>query len=430
MRVGEIFRDATPKDPSVPVIDDLPNLYYVTARQGSPMIPFAAGVNRIAPVRGGFARRPAVLIRSSPHKAGSLGTPWQDRFDPDRGHVRYFGDNKFSEDQRKAEDAPGNAELLALFLAHTSPDQAVRLKAAPLVFFETVTVNGRLKGHVRFQGYGLLTDAELLTQVEPVSRRPFPNYVFNCMVLSSAAEAEDFDWQWINARRDPDKSHDECLRAAPHAWRVWVSEGTPSLPRVRRRVASLLTTPTAEQRPQLGTREDRVLRAVYSFYDGRKHRFEGLAEIVAERILGRAGADYRRGWITRASSDKGIDFVGRLDVGDGFASTPIVVLGQAKCERMDVPTGGVHIARTVARLRRGWIGVYVTTSFFSLPVQQELLEDRYPIVLVHGLRLAQEVDALMVERQIRRTEDLLDEIDASYEARLDYRDPEEILYTA
>jgi hypothetical protein len=52
------------------------------------------------------------------------------------------------------------------------------------------------------------------------------------------------------------------------------------------------------------------------------------------------------------------------------------------------PTNGLHIARLAARLRRGWVGVYVTTSYFSIPVQREVLSDRYPILFVDGARLA------------------------------------------
>jgi len=56
------------------------------------------------------------------------------------------------------------------------------------------------------------------------------------------------------------------------------------------------------------------------------------------------------------------------------------VLGQAKCQVLDRPTHGRDIARTVARLRRGRLGVYVTTSFFSSQTQREVIEDRYPTV--------------------------------------------------
>jgi hypothetical protein len=40
------------------------------------------------------ARRPAILMCSSPGKAGSESTPWHDVFDLDSGHVRHFGDHK------------------------------------------------------------------------------------------------------------------------------------------------------------------------------------------------------------------------------------------------------------------------------------------------------------------------------------------------
>lgn len=39
-------------------------------------------------------RTPAILTSSSPHKIGSKQTPWQDFFDTDNGHIRYFGDAK------------------------------------------------------------------------------------------------------------------------------------------------------------------------------------------------------------------------------------------------------------------------------------------------------------------------------------------------
>jgi len=102
VRVGEILRDPYHKDHTIPEVDGYANLYYLTNSHGGRTIPFAKGINPIASIKGMLQRRPAVIIRSSPHKAGSEGTPWQDRFDPDRGHIRYFGDNKFSENPRGA----------------------------------------------------------------------------------------------------------------------------------------------------------------------------------------------------------------------------------------------------------------------------------------------------------------------------------------
>jgi hypothetical protein len=424
VRIGDLLRDPSPKAAGAALVDGIPNLYSLTAFNGR-TVPFAAGINPIAKVQSSSGpRRPAVLIRSSPHKAGSVITPWEDTFAPERGHVRYFGDNKPSK-SGPAHDSEGNRELLRLFGEHRSPLQEVRAHSAPLIFFEGTPHAGKHKGHVRFQGVGLIDRAELVTQ-QGAEGQPFANYVYDCTVISLAAEAEHFSWDWINGRRSG-LSDEAALALAPASWRDWVAQGEQALPRVRRRVASLLTKSPKEQRPPEGSREAKTLREVYEYYEGRKHRFEALAELVAERVVRRSGDAYRRGWITRGSGDRGIDFVGRLDLGTGFGSTGIVVLGQAKCESPSTPTNGVHIARTVARLRRGWVGVYVTTSFFSTQVQEEVYEDRYPIVLVNGTRLAQEVNAVVVEQGYGGVVALLDAVDATYESRLAYRDPEEVL---
>ncbi|WP_227978339.1 restriction endonuclease [Arenimonas daejeonensis] len=140
------------------------------------------------------------------------------------------------------------------------------------------------------------------------------------------------------------------------------------------------------------------------------------------------GASYHRGWLTRGTGDGGLDFVGRIDIGEGLSSTKLVVLGQAKCEKIDSPTGGVHIARTVARLRRGWVGAYVTTSFFSEPVQREVYEDQYPVLLLNGLSLANEVTKLKLASGLASTEDFLEHVDAGYEEQISNRRPEEVLW--
>ena len=216
------------------------------------------------------------------------------------------------------------------------------------------------------------------------------------------------------------------LERAPWAWRHWVEHGAVALDRIRRRVSKLLVEGRQSQMPVPGSKEARILEEIYRFYDGRKARFEALAQVVAERVIGMAGAQYIRGGLTRATADGGIDFIARLDVGAGFGRAKLIVLGQAKCERPGRPTHGNHIARTVARLRRGWLGVYVTTSYFSAQTQREVIEDRYPIVLVCGRRLAEEVHKMLVERGNDDLAQLLEEVDDGYDGILVPRDPEEL----
>ena len=172
----------------------------------------------------------------------------------------------------------------------------------------------------------------------------------------------------------------------------------------------------------------KVLENIYSYYDGKKHRFEALASLACESVIRESGSAYRRGWLTQSSGDGGLDFVGRLDIGEGISRTRLVVLGQAKCEKLDVPTGGVHVARTVARLRRGWLGAYVTTSFFSAALQREIYEDQYPVMLLNGAGVAAEVTRMQRAGGFSSTEEFLNYVDADYESQVSSRHPEEILW--
>ena len=145
---------------------------------------------------------------------------------------------------------------------------------------------------------------------------------------------------------------------------------------------------------------------------------------VTQEIFEEAGTAFIPGWITQKSGDRGIDFVARLDFSSHMSALKIVILGQAKCEKPNVPTNGVHIARTVARLKRGWFGVYVTTSFFSKSVQLEVMDDQYPIMLICGKKLAETVGKILFKRGIS-LEDFLEELDQTYCS--ENRRPDDIL---
>ena len=75
-------------------IDGLKNFSHLTFTSGQKQAQLESGINPIAKFKGPEGERcPAILISSSPHKIGSSETPWQDFFDPDNGHIHYFGDN-------------------------------------------------------------------------------------------------------------------------------------------------------------------------------------------------------------------------------------------------------------------------------------------------------------------------------------------------
>lgn len=366
-------------------------------------------------------RRPAVLIGINPNKAGSDWTPWHDEIDPRNGFVRYYGDNKPTL-QVDPNQTPGNKVLVAQHTLHGSGTVEDRLRAAPLLFFENVIQLGRSKGFRRFRGVGLIDRVERVIQVDRHGV-PFVNFRYDCTLVSLAPSNNVLEWDWIAARRDPTKTLAEAASLAPKSWRTWIAQGSRSLDAIRQRLLTYRVLPEPEQRPTPGSPAEGVLRQVLAFYEGRQKRFEALAERLAQAALGPNGA-YKMGWLTRGSGDRGIDFVGRLDLGSDAEPLRVIVAGQAKCERG--PSGVAELSRLAAKLNRGWVGVFVTTGHFSVPAQRELQDDGYPILLINGRRVADTVLRESVRLGLEPFE-YLEMVDASYEERIKAREADEIL---
>lgn len=422
--MGQIYRYARPYSSEYEKIDGYPNFFFETSTEGfnKPLLEKGIGpIGRVAAPEG--SRIPAILISSSPHRAGSQGTPWQDVFDVDNGYIRYFGDNK---SPSPAGLAPGNKALYEQFEFHSSPTKEGREKAVPVIFFERETVDGRVKGNMRFQGLGVMQSLEIVTQYQP-DIGYFTNYQFEFSILSLAEENEELNWDWISQRRRGIDLR-EASKLAPKSWKRWVSEGQFAIEKTRRKVAKNTVVSKTDQLPAPGSKEAKTLKAIYDFYSsGKKHKFELLASRVVQGLVSRNGATYREGWITQSSGDGGVDFVGRIDLSSGFSSVKVVVLGQAKCEAPTTGTSGKDIARTVARLRRGWIGAYVTTSFFTDKNQIEIIQDQYPLIMVNGLEVASETERLMIESGFTNVVGFLEELEQEYNKLVVSRRPEEIL---
>jgi hypothetical protein len=439
VRVFELYRYAKPSPgPDVEFIDGYRNIFNATRWPNWPGLVDAGrvqldhgidSVRKIKAVDG--ERRPAILIASKPHRAGSDWTPWHDELDAERGHVRYFGDNK-AELGTDALGPPGNRSVIEQFALHTSANRSDRLRAAPMLFFESLVTEGRAKGFWRFLGVGLIERAELVAQVDRRGR-PFVNYAFDCLLVDLSAEGLGMAWEWIAARRDPSKSLEESLLLAPAAWRRWVDTGAAVRDRIRQQLSRASTLSPTDQRPDAGTPADEALRNVIAHYKRLgayqgvgEHRFEGLASEITGSVLRESG-QYRPGWITKRAGDGGIDFVSRLDLGSGSGALKLVVLGQAKCIAGAAPvTSGLDLARTVARLDRGWVGSFVTTGYFSEQAQREVVSDRFPLLMLNGRHVGETVVREAALRGVAVPE-YIASVDAEYDTRLSTRLPAEIL---
>jgi hypothetical protein len=439
MKLFELYRYSKPSPgPDVEFIEGYRNIFNATRWPNWPGLANAGrvqldhGIDSVTKIRAiDGPRRPAILIASKPHRAGSDWTPWHDELNPEVGHVRYYGDNKATLGPTPL-DPPGNRAVMAEFPLHRGASRLERLRAAPFLFFESLVHEGRAKGFWRFIGYGVVERAQLTTQIDRQNRW-FVNYVFDCVLFDLAADGLQLPWDWIAASRDPTKSLEECFVLAPRSWQEWVEHGERSTERIRQRVTRFQSLGQGGQRPDPGTPADEALRSVISHYKQLgpykgvgEHRFEGLASEVVGSYLRESG-QYRPGWITKRAGDGGIDFVSRLDLGLGMGALKLVVLGQAKCVSTTAPpTSGLDLARTVARLDRGWVGAFVTTGFFSEQAQREVMTDRFPLLMLNGRHVG---EAVVKEAALRgeSVPSYLQSVDSDYDNRLSSRLPMEVL---
>ena len=426
LKSGQIYRCTKKNDtPNKKEIEELPNYYFYTKVENyNSTFTSQSGIYLAKEVKtpDGSKRRPIVIAFSSPHKAGTEYTPWKDYYDTDHGYVKYYGDNKPGTVQPN--EKQGNKALIALLSKYQSEDAGVRKReAVPIVFLERVKYGNRQKGNLKFNGFGIIDNAKLITQSN--KGKEFANYVFECTIFSLANENEEFDWDWIAKRCDSNLTTEETNEYAPKSWKDWLRTG--NVEASRRNVDKLNIVKAIDQMPIKNSKEEVILQKVKKFYENKKHHFEILAMECTKFFLEESGTRYTDGWITKKSGDGGIDFVLKINIGSGFEGLDIILLGQAKCEKG--ATSGKDIARTVARLKRGWIGAYVTTSYFSEPMQLEISEDKYPLIKINGLKLAELVDrnVLSGTNDYKKLEDYLQMLEEEYNKKISNRKPEEIL---
>ena len=367
----------------------------------------------------------AIFILSTPQKIGTEETPWQDILNPDMGYVRYFGDNKTPQNPNLAD---GNKLLLEQYNYHSNSDESERAKSAPLIIFENLRYNNKKKGYRKLLGFGALNKVSLVSQINK-NNESFSNYQFDISILNLNNENEQLNWQWIVDRYNLINSKGG-MEYAPKSWQHFIKKGHSSLNSLSRRISSLQIIKKEKQIPVKGTKSYDCLNEIYDFYttNKKKHNFELLAARITKSILSENCNKYLDGWITQSGSDGGADFISRMDIGSSNLSlVKQVIYGQAKCTMIDKPINGKDISRTVARLRRGWLGVFVTTSFFSDSLQREVIEDEYPIMLICGQDLANEVLKIMANSGYQKIKDFLEYVDSEYEKSISLRRPEEIL---
>lgn len=217
-----MVRYPDPPDQAAEYLDGHRNFFNVTAMPGAPRLIMNRGIDNPAWVAAPEGpRRPVILIRSNPLRAGTAKAPWEDLFDLDNRRLQYYGDHRADND-RPPESTRGNAALLTAFETHRAKD---RSSAVPLVIFRSVERNGQTKGYLEFCGLGVIDQARPVDREDPSTGRSFPNYLYEINLLDISGENGGLDWRWINARRDGGTTIEETNDLAPPAWRLWIETG-------------------------------------------------------------------------------------------------------------------------------------------------------------------------------------------------------------
>jgi Restriction endonuclease AspBHI N-terminal len=110
--------------------------------------------------------------------------------------------------------------------------------APPILVFIQKETSGSRKGYREFSGYGIPVRCMINTQREKKSSRYFTNLTIELALFSLAKEDEQFDWAWIDARRNGDLDANQVLQFAPMAWREWVKNGRSAIERCRSPLAA------------------------------------------------------------------------------------------------------------------------------------------------------------------------------------------------
>ena len=329
---------------------------------------------------------PVINFHSNPFKEDENQTPWRDLIFQEEGRVIYNGDNYQA--SKLASSTFGNKLVLSILNLYSSLRSEDRLKAPPIIITRTINIGGKT-GYREFVGFGLITASpKLVQQYEKRTNKVFSNFQFEVTLLK-LDDGEKFNWKWIDDRRDKTISINNSLKNAPKSWIDWVKYGNDVISKNRLKIKAYRIVSEKEQSEMPAKNQfiiDELLNKYYPNPTKDGIRFEALASFITKLYFN--SEKYYRGWITVGSGDRGVDYVGRLDIGDdNFSKTSIIVLGQSKRYKNSI--SGEKLTRVASRMTRGYIGVVVTLNTFTAHAQAEIKDDKLPIILINGKKVSE-----------------------------------------
>lgn len=308
-------------------------------------------------------------------------TEWPDNLDRETGTFVYYGDNRAAGNKLEETAVGGNRLLRHVFeKLHMQHRNAVQ----PFLCFEKVaTDNGTF---MRFLGLACpggpnVSSLEDLVAVWRVKEdRRFQNYRAIFTILKEERVTKAWLEDMVSRISPADSVH------CPAMWKQWVQSGIYApLKCIRQREprSKIHQLPAA-------TREVEVLQTLYEQLSDREFEF-AAAEFI--QLMDERFTDIS---VTQFVRDGGRDVLCHYKVGHDLHQIHLSVSVEAKKWNPQTAVGVKPMMRLLSRLKHRDIGVFITTSFFDKQVQEELIEDGHPVLLVSGGDIAR----LLIEKEL------------------------------
>jgi len=293
---------------------------------------------------------------------------WPDSLDYEMGRFTYFGDKRGEGDLHKTA-VGGNRFLRSNFnKLHTGQRGII----APILIFENY--KGSDGTYMRFlglaapgaQGVSAFDDLVAVWRIKDKTR--FQNYraIFTVLKVDSIQKAwlEDL----VNGVSPSDSNY------CPDVWQKWVKAGiyTPLTCERTREPRS-----KENQSPQ-NLKEANILERVLNNFSDREFEF------VAVEIVKLMDSRFSSFTVTQRARDGGRDAIGAYHVGHEHHQVHLSAIIEAKLWKENSDVGVKPMSRLISRIKHRDIGVFVTSSCFNKQVQQELIDDNHPVILVSG----------------------------------------------
>jgi len=289
--------------------------------------------------------------------------PWQDQIDLEAGRIKYWGDAKASAD-REYDEFMGNSWIKRVYRDYYAKNK--RDEAPPVLVFEKTE-----SGYVEFRGLCIIEDLKI------ERFKQGGDIVGNYLVELTVLNTDKIKLEWIH-----DRVKNNTDRKAPEVWKKWVSEGIVDeyhvwLDKVRE---------ASDQKPEGKNRE--LIEGMRTEFEDKQPgtRLEYLVKELLSNLKG-----FKNVEVTPTSGDRGVDIRGNIELFNELEmpdiDPKIKFKAQVKNKNLESGIPGKDVSRLASRIKAGEIGLFITTTYFTGPAQEETYSS-YPVKLIPGKELS------------------------------------------